>query len=139
MVILKVLLPFLLPGNRRASSEGTCPGDSGGPLLIDEYMDGEFTTVQNGVLHGSLRKCSNQKYPAIFSRLSHPDIHNWLFSNLFAVSESKYLLLWEHSHIKKNHIYLRASRIFDTLQCTLARNNLLCPLNWGAQVSLKIS
>ena len=82
---------FLIPGNRRAS-EGTCRGDSGGPLLIDEYMDGEFTTVQNGVLHGSLQSCSNQKYPAIFSRLSHPDIHNWLFSNLFPVSasESKY-------------------------------------------------
>ena len=105
MFILKVLLSFLIPGNRRVS-EGTCRGDSGGPLLIDEYMNGEFTTVQNGVLHGSLQKCSNQKYPAIFSRLSHPDIHNWLFSNLF---ESKYWLLWEHSHIK-NNMYVRASR-----------------------------
>jgi len=69
-------------GNRRAS-EGTCRGDSGGPLLIDKYVDGEFITIQNGILHGSLQSCSNQKYPAIFSRLSHPVIHNWLFSNLF--------------------------------------------------------
>ena len=84
--VLKVLLPFLLPGNRRAS-EGTCRGDSGGPLLMDEYMNGEFTTVQTGVLHGSLQSCSNQKYPAIYSRLSQLDTHNWLFSNLFAGSK----------------------------------------------------
>merc|ERR1711935_10017 len=74
-------------GNRRAS-EGTCRGDSGGPLLIDKYVDGEFITIQNGILHGSLQSCSNQKYPAIFSRLSHPVIHNWLFSNLIGVTTS---------------------------------------------------
>jgi len=78
---------IICSGNRRAS-EGTCRGDSGGPLLIDEYMDGEFITIQNGVLHGSLQSCSNQKYPAIFSRLSNPDIHNWLFSKLFDIEVS---------------------------------------------------
>ena len=71
-----------ISGNRR-STGGTCQGDSGGPLTIDEYKDGEYVTVQGGVLHGSLQSCSNQKYPAIFTRLTHPDIHSWLLSALF--------------------------------------------------------
>ena len=48
-----------------------------------------------------------------------------------------------HSSHRNSVLYWRLLDFFQLWQChfynTLARNNSLCPLNWGAQVSLKIS
>ena len=65
---------------------GTCPGDSGAPLLADEELeiegDLEIVTKQVAVLHGSLEQCANRIFPAIYVRLTNPRIHQWLRSKI---------------------------------------------------------
>ena len=68
------------------ASGGTCGGDSGGAFLTSiEILDAVQTkTVQLGVLHGGLKSCSNVKFPAIYTRLDHPEIHAWLLNQITA-------------------------------------------------------
>ena len=54
-----------------ASSEelGTCPGDSGGPLIY--YDQDADKNLQIGIVYGSLQECSDQTYPSIYARLDN--------------------------------------------------------------------
>ena len=72
------------------ASGGTCGGDSGGAFLTSiEILDAVQTkTVQLGVLHGGLKSCSNVKFPAIYTRLDHPEIHAWLLNQITANGKS---------------------------------------------------
>ena len=68
----------------RYVSGGTCGGDSGGPFLtsIEDLDTLEIITVQLGVLHGGLIPCSNVRFPTIYTRLDHPEIHAWLLNQV---------------------------------------------------------
>ena len=65
-------------------SGGTCGGDSGGPFLtsVEDLDTFEIRTVQLGVLHGGLLPCTNTRFPAIYTRLDHPEIHAWLLDQI---------------------------------------------------------
>ena len=65
-------------------SGGTCGGDSGGPFLtsVEDLDTFEIKTVQLGVLHGGLLPCTNTRFPAIYTRLDHPEIHAWLLDQI---------------------------------------------------------
>ena len=80
-------------------SGGTCGGDSGGPFLtsVEDLDTFEIKTVQLGVLHGGLLPCTNTRFPAIYTRLDHPEIHAWLLDQI--TTKGKCLL----------QIYLRSS------------------------------
>ena len=71
-------------------SGGTCPGDSGGPLLtsVEDLETLETKAQQVGVLHGGLEACSNANFPAIYVRLDNPSIHQWLMSQIFGDQKS---------------------------------------------------
>ena len=65
------------------TDKGTCPGDSGAPLIRDVR---NRTTLQIqktlvAVLHGGLERCDNSDYPAIYTRITTPEIWNWLMNN----------------------------------------------------------
>ena len=73
-------------------SGGTCGGDSGGPFLtsVEDLDTFEIKTVQLGVLHGGLLPCTNTRFPAIYTRLDHPEIHAWLLDQI--TTKGKFLL-----------------------------------------------
>ena len=59
---------------------GSCAGDSGSPALKKDFERGTFYQV--GVLHGSVASCSATVFPAVFTRLDHPDILSFLTRTL---------------------------------------------------------
>ena len=64
-----------------SSRRGTCDGDSGAPLIIDEYVDydtGEKKFKLVAVLHGGITQCDNSVYPAILSRIAAPETYEWI-------------------------------------------------------------
>ena len=83
---------LICAGDKFSSSFGTCPGDSGAPLLTDFFdpKSEEFAYKLLGVLHGGVVNCDNSEYPAIYTRISTPKIYKWIkekilseFFNLF--------------------------------------------------------
>ena len=63
------------------SRRGSCAGDSGAPLIIDEFVDydtGEKKYKLVAVLHGGVVQCDNSVYPAIFSRITAPETYQWI-------------------------------------------------------------
>ena len=80
--ILKCKIDYFLYSG--FGSGGTCPGDSGGPLLtsVEDLETLETKAQQVGVLHGGLEACSNANFPAIYVRLDNPSVHQWLMSQL---------------------------------------------------------
>ena len=59
---------------------GSCPGDSGGPLLVEnlETLRKQSRTgikfVQIGVVHGGISTCDNKNFSTIFARIEDPEI-----------------------------------------------------------------
>jgi secreted trypsin-like serine protease len=77
-------------GNQ-AAKQGSCKGDSGGPLKIFDTGSGSY--VQIGIVAGSvnLGDCGTKNYPVVFTRLDHPEIYDFIES---IVSElGKFILI----------------------------------------------
>jgi secreted trypsin-like serine protease len=56
--------------------EGPCKGDSGGPVM---YKNNELKKyIQIAIVKGSLGECGDKDFPAIFARLDHPSIWNFI-------------------------------------------------------------
>ena len=73
------------------AEEGTCPGDSGGPLIGSDFVDyetGELRYFIVGVLHGGIKPCDNSVYGAIYNRISTPGIHDWILDILSGINSS---------------------------------------------------
>ena len=65
-------------------TSGTCPGDSGGILLKQEWTTDEGDiAVQQAVVRGSIRDCDGTRFPSIFNRLDNKKVIQWLKSNVF--------------------------------------------------------
>ena len=108
--------PIVLKFHCSYVSGGTCGGDSGGPFLTSvENLDTfEIKTVQLGVLHGGLLPCTNTRFPAIYTRLDHPEIHAWLLDQI--TTKGKWLL----------QIYLRP-RCLKSYVCLLLGSLKILP------------
>ena len=65
-----------------SDAKGTCPGDSGGPLMIGVRDRQTFKTKATlfAVLHGGFIRCDNSDFPAIYTRITTPRIWNWLIT-----------------------------------------------------------
>ena len=61
-------------------THGSCPGDSGGPLITE--IGGFY--YQLGIIHGALHECSN-KVPGIYVRIDHPKILGFIQNELGSV------------------------------------------------------
>ena len=71
------------------NQKGLCHGDSGGPIInFDSNVDAKYF-IQIGVIHGGILECSNDVYPAIFVRLDHPDILDFVKNAIYPTSTSK--------------------------------------------------
>ena len=68
-------------GNR-ASRQGSCKGDSGSPLMI--FNTSELRYVQVGIVAGGIQpdSCGDKNYPGVFTRLDHPEISDFVVSQL---------------------------------------------------------
>jgi len=53
---------------------GTCRGDSGGPLIIEDNN----RHIQVGIVYGSLDECSDKKFPSLYARLYDYDVLNFI-------------------------------------------------------------
>ena len=63
-------------------SGGTCPGDSGGPILaVDEFK--LQRTYIRGIVHGSGVACDGSRYPPFFVRVNSYPILQWIYDNTF--------------------------------------------------------
>ena len=74
--------PALLCATIENSEQGTCRGDSGGPLFRHEFHNGSLSEkryVQIGVVHGSVISCS-PRFPGIYARLEEPSILDFVKS-----------------------------------------------------------
>ena len=87
---------LICAGDVTSSAFGTCPGDSGAPLLTDDFDRESEEVVYKvlGVLHGGVDACDNSEYPAIYTRITTPKIYKWIkeevlseffFANLFQI------------------------------------------------------
>ena len=60
-------------------SQGSCPGDSGGPFFEIVNLNKTLQRyVQYGTIHGSVQKCSSSRFPGIFVRLTEPHVFEFL-------------------------------------------------------------
>ena len=76
---------LICAGDQFSSALGTCPGDSGAPLLTDFFDRKNEETVFKllGVLHGGVVQCDNSEYPAIYTRITTPKIYKWIEEKVF--------------------------------------------------------
>ena len=65
--------------NPQIETEGTCPGDSGGPLTV--LTNNKF--LQVGTVHGSVIDCDNTKFPTVFVSLLDYEVLNFVRRTLF--------------------------------------------------------
>ncbi len=70
------------------SSQGSCKGDSGGPLMYYAVEQGA-RWVQIAVVQGAVNKCGDIDYPGLYIKLSDPSIFNFIKSAIdtFAIPE----------------------------------------------------
>ena len=75
-------------------SEGSCPGDSGGILMSNDWIPEleDFRAVQKAVVQGSAKACDGGRYPTIFNRLDDNETLSWIHEIVFPKSKSDYLL-----------------------------------------------
>ena len=78
----------LICAGDKFSRKGLCHGDSGGPIINFDSSSKAEHFVQSGVVHGGILECSNNVYPAIFVRLDHPDILDFVQNAIYPASTS---------------------------------------------------
>ena len=77
----------LLCASKPGRTSGSCPGDSGGILMRNEWMPdlNDYKNIQIAVVHGAAQKCNGGRYPAIFVRIDTFEALYWInqitFSN----------------------------------------------------------
>ena len=83
-------MPFQLYFNvsttgNTAARQGSCKGDSGGPLMI--FNTKNYRYEQVAIVAGGLypEDCGNTKFPGIYTRLDHPDIVSFVKSSLIKI------------------------------------------------------
>ena len=65
-------------------NQGSCEGDSGGPLM---YKDDDGRYIQIATVRGAVGECGDRAYPGIFVRVDHPSV--WSFISSVIMPQSK--------------------------------------------------
>ena len=77
----KLFQPHILCAGNQATKQGSCSGDSGGPLMIFDTNTNIY--VQIGIVAGgiNLNDCGNTNFPGVYTRLDHPEILNFIHTH----------------------------------------------------------
>ena len=69
----------LLCAQKPGRNFGSCPGDSGGIFMKNEWLNTleDYRAFQIAVLHGSAKRC-NGRYPQILVRLDKEEVLTWI-------------------------------------------------------------
>ena len=70
--------PTLLCAGYESANQGSCHGDSGGPLMVFNTKLSQFFQV--GLVSGGVSDCGDKYIPAYYARLDHPEIANFVQS-----------------------------------------------------------
>jgi hypothetical protein len=69
--------PHVLCAGNEAAEDGSCDGDSGGPLLLFSTRTLQYTLV--GTIAGGVAStCGDKDFPGVYIRMDHPLIWNWV-------------------------------------------------------------
>jgi len=70
----------LLCASKPGRTSGSCPGDSGGILMRNEWVTdlNDYRNIQTAVVHGAAQKCNGGRYPAIFVRIDTDEALSWI-------------------------------------------------------------
>lgn len=84
-------LPDLFPNHLLCAgdvigTQGSCHGDSGGPLLYHDWETDSW--VQFALVQGGIRDCGDKDFPGIYVRLEDPEIFSFIHSILDNTSKS---------------------------------------------------
>ena len=81
-------MTLLIPGTR----EGSCPGDSGGILMSDDWIPEieDYRAVQKAVVRGSVKACDGERFPTMFNRLDVSETLSWINERVFGKSKFNY-------------------------------------------------
>ena len=60
------------------AEKGSCHGDSGGPLIIQNRESNPDRHVQIGIVTGAAL-CGEERFPGVYSRIDNPDIWNFIY------------------------------------------------------------
>ena len=63
------------------SDQGSCKGDSGGPLMIFDWITKKWTLV--GSIVGQIKECGNQEYPGLYVRISQRVVFDFIHEGQF--------------------------------------------------------
>ena len=90
-------------------SQGSCKGDSGGPILISNLFNKKWTQI--GIVHGAIGECGEKDYPGIYVRLNHPLVLDFITS-VVEKTEIKIPLTTKIPNSKMKHIIILNDIIF---------------------------
>ena len=70
----------LLCASKPGRTSGSCPGDSGGILMRNEWMPdlNDYKNIQTAVVHGAAQRCNGGRYPPIFVRIDTDEALSWM-------------------------------------------------------------
>ena len=58
---------------------GSCPGDSGGPIVRFVTEDAQPHYVQLGTVQGGISRCGSREFPGIYVRTGNEDVMRFIF------------------------------------------------------------
>ena len=70
----------LICASKGERSSGSCPGDSGGIFMRNEYLLDldEKRNVQTAIVHGAAQECNGGRYPPILVRIDTDEALSWI-------------------------------------------------------------
>ena len=76
----------LLCASKPGRTSGSCPGDSGGILMRNEWVTdlNDYRNIQTAVVHGAAQRCNGGRYPPIFVRIDTDEALTWINSIVFS-------------------------------------------------------
>ncbi len=99
----------ILCAGATVGAQGSCKGDSGGPLMHKDYETDRDRWIQIAIVQGGIRDCGDSEYPGLYIRLDDPDIFSFINSTLSFNFNGKYIFHYLNSKccISLSYTYLQ--------------------------------